>query len=176
MNHNRIVCFDLEMCCWNENGVGTTGEIIEVGLAEVDLTAQKIVKRAQYYVTPEQDTISPFCTELTGISAKTIAKQGRPLAEVVKSMQKNFGGTNKIYAAWGHDDHIFNAECASKGIAPLFQEFLNLATLYRVRERIKDKRIGHRAAQQALGIEWEGRQHSGYVDAYNLAKLALAIL
>ncbi len=27
MNYNRVVCFDLEMCCWNENGVGTTGEI-----------------------------------------------------------------------------------------------------------------------------------------------------
>ncbi|HFF2740749.1 TPA: exonuclease, partial [Vibrio cholerae] len=26
------------------------------------------------------------------------------------------------------------------------------------------------------GIEWEGRQHSGYVDAYNLAKLALTML
>ncbi|MFV0489974.1 MAG: exonuclease, partial [Vibrio fluvialis] len=38
MNYNRVVCFDLEMCCWNENGVGTTGEIIEVGLAEIDLT------------------------------------------------------------------------------------------------------------------------------------------
>ncbi|MDW2095658.1 exonuclease, partial [Vibrio sp. 1866] len=25
MNHNRIVCFDLEMCCWSENGVGRTG-------------------------------------------------------------------------------------------------------------------------------------------------------
>ncbi|HAS6511282.1 TPA: exonuclease, partial [Vibrio parahaemolyticus] len=26
------------------------------------------------------------------------------------------------------------------------------------------------------GIEWEGRQHSGYVDAHNLAKLALTML
>lgn len=41
MNYNRVVCFDLEMCCWNENGVGTTGEIIEIGLAEIDLAAEK---------------------------------------------------------------------------------------------------------------------------------------
>ncbi|MDW1553255.1 exonuclease, partial [Vibrio sp. YT-18] len=33
-----------------------------------------------------------------------------------------------------------------------------------------------RAAQEAKGIEWEGRQHSGYVDAHNLAKLALTML
>lgn len=176
MNHNRIVCFDLEMCCWNENGVGQTGEIIEIGLAEIDLTEKKIVKRAQFYVRPESDKVSEFCTELTGITPKTVQKQGRPLADVLKSLIKNFGGPKKIYAAWGRDDLILAKECAQKGLDVPFKEFINLATLYRIRERSKDKRIGHKAAQEALGIEWEGRQHSGYVDAYNLAKLALEIL
>lgn len=176
MNHNRIVCFDLEMCCWNDNGVGTTGEIIEIGLAEIDLTKGEIVKRAQYYVRPERDQISVFCAELTGITPRKIEKQGRPLQAVLQSMLKNFGGTNKIYAAWGRDDQILFQECAEKGLEMPFREFLNLATLYRIQHRLKDKRIGHRAAQEAQGIEWEGRQHSGYVDAYNLAKLALTML
>lgn len=176
MNYNRVVCFDLEMCCWNINGAGTTGEIIEIGLAEIDLTTQTIVKRAQYYVQPEQDTISEFCTELTGITAKKIRKQGRPLALVVSSMIKNFGGSNKIYAAWGRDDLILAQECEGKGIPMPFKEFINLATLYRVQHRLKDKRIGHREAQESQGIEWEGRQHSGFVDAFNLAKLALRLL
>ena len=176
MNHNRVVCFDLEMCCWNENGVGSTGEIIEVGLAEVDLSTGEIVKRAQYYVKPEHDDISLFCVELTGITPRKIEKQGRPLAQVIQSMIKNFGGPKKIYASWGRDDLILLKECEAKGIDAPFKEFLNLATLYRIQHRLKDKRIGHRAAQESLGIDWEGRQHSGYVDAYNLAKLALAIL
>lgn len=176
MNHNRIVCFDLEMCCWNENGVGTTGEIIEVGLAEIDLVKGEIVKRAQYYVKPEQDEVSLFCSQLTGITPRKIEKQGRPLEEVLKSMIKNFGGANKIYASWGHDDRILAQECQDKGIEMPFKEFINLATLYRVQHRLKDKRIGHKAAQEAQNIEWEGRQHSGYVDAYNLAKLALTML
>ncbi|MEF1289597.1 3'-5' exonuclease [Vibrio sp. M260118] len=176
MNHNRVVCFDLEMCCWNENGVGTTGEIIEVGLAEIDLNLGQIVKRAQYYVKPESDEVSLFCSQLTGITPRKIEKQGRPLAEVLKSMIKNFGGTNKIYAAWGRDDNVLRQECAGKGIDMPFNEFINLATLYRIQNRLKDKRIGHKAAQESKGIEWEGRQHSGYVDAYNLAKLALTML
>lgn len=176
MNHNRVVCFDLEMCCWNSDGVGTTGEIIEVGLAEIDVASGDIVKRARYYVKPEQDPISEFCTQLTGITPKIIQKQGRPLAEVLKSMVKNFGGPNKIYAAWGRDDLILKQECQDKGIEMPFKEFINLATLYRIQNRLKDQRIGHRAAQEEKGIEWEGRQHSGYVDAYNLAKLALVIL
>ncbi|WP_261874788.1 3'-5' exonuclease [Vibrio rarus] len=176
MNYNRVVCFDLEMCCWNENGKGITGEIIEIGLAEIDLAKQEIVKRAQYYVKPDHDEVSKFCVELTGITPRTIEKQGRPLQAVMKSMVKNFGGANKIYASWGRDDLIFKEECLAKGIDFPFVEFVNLATLYRMQHRLKDKRIGHKAAQQALNIDWEGRQHSGYVDAYNLAKIALVML
>lgn len=176
MNYNRVVCFDLEMCCWNVDGVGTTGEIIEVGLAEVDLEMGEIVKRAQYYVRPEKDEVSEFCTQLTGITPRTIRKQGRPLADILQSMIKNFGGPNKIYAAWGRDDLILRKECEDKGLALPFSEFVNLATLYRIQHRVKNRRIGHRAAQEAKGIEWEGRQHSGYADAYNLAKLALVLL
>ncbi|CAH0539617.1 3'-5' exonuclease [Vibrio marisflavi] len=176
MNHNRIVCLDLEMCCWNQDGVGTTGEIIEVGLAEVDVLKGEIVKRAQYYVKPETDEVSLFCSELTGITPRKIEKQGRPLEAVIQSMIKNFGGANKIYASWGRDDLILQKECEQKGIAMPFKEFINLATLYRVQNRVKDKRVGHREAQEKAGIDWEGRQHSGYVDAYNLAKLALTML
>ncbi|MCR9704765.1 exonuclease domain-containing protein, partial [Vibrio vulnificus] len=149
MNHNRIVCFDLEMCCWNEDGVGRTGEIIEIGLAEIDLLKGEIVKRAQYYVKPEHDEVSLFCAELTGITPRKIEKQGRPLAEVIKSMIKNFGGSNKIYASWGRDDRILMQECQEKGIDAPFNEFINIATLYRIQHRLKDKRIGHRAAQEA---------------------------
>ncbi|MDR9829046.1 3'-5' exonuclease [Vibrio sp. FNV 38] len=176
MNHNRVVCFDLEMCCWSQDGKGTTGEIIEIGLAEIDLVKQEVVKRAQYYVKPEQDEVSLFCVELTGITPHKIAKQGRPLAAVLQSVVKNFGGANKIYAAWGRDDLILRKECKEKGIPAPFKEFINLATLYRIQNRLKDKRIGHKAAQEVKGIDWEGRQHSGYVDAYNLAKLALTML
>lgn len=176
MNYNRVVCFDLEMCCWNKDGVGTTGEIIEIGLAEIDLASQTIVKRAQYYVKPEHDLISQFCVELTGITPTKIQKQGRPLADVFKSMVKNFGGPNKIYASWGRDDLILKKECDEKGLEVPFKEFVNLATIYRMQNRLKEKRIGHKAAQESKGIEWEGRQHSGYVDAYNLAKLAFTLL
>ncbi|CAM3718365.1 exonuclease [Vibrio aerogenes CECT 7868] len=176
MNYNRVVCFDLEMCCWNENGVGTTGEIIEIGLAEIALDQQAIVKRAQYYVKPENDEISLFCSQLTGITPRKIEKQGRPLEQVIQSMIKNFGAGNKIYAAWGRDDLILKQECESKHIECPVGEFLNLATLFRIQQRMKNKRIGHRDAQELLGIDWEGRQHSGYVDAFNLAKLALKLL
>ncbi|GAM75544.1 hypothetical protein JCM19241_3456 [Vibrio ishigakensis] len=64
-------------------------------MAEIDLAKQEIVKRAQYYVKPEKDEVSLFCTELTGITPRKIEKQGRPLDSVIKSMIKNFGGATR---------------------------------------------------------------------------------
>lgn len=101
MNFNRIVCFDLEMCCWNDGRESRTGEIIEIGVAELDLTNGEIVRRAQHFVKPDHDEVSPFCTELTGIKPEVIEKNGKPLGHILKSVEQKFGGRHKIYAAWG---------------------------------------------------------------------------
>jgi inhibitor of KinA sporulation pathway (predicted exonuclease) len=172
MNFDRIVCFDLEMCCWNDGRISRTGEIIEIGLAELDLNSGRIVRRAQYYVCPEHDEISPFCTELTGIKPNVIEKNGKPLSVILKSIEQKFGGRHKIYAAWGHDDHILKKECLAKGLNVPFREYLNLATLFKLQRHVTNKRLGQRAAMEIAGVAWEGRQHSGYVDAFNLARLA----
>lgn len=176
MNYNRVVCFDLEMCCWNQNGIGTTGEIIEIGLAEIDVVQKRIVKRAQYYVMPERDEVSEFCTELTGISQRKLDKQARPLAEVLRSVVKNFGGRNKLYACWGRDELILQQECLEKSLDCPIEECLNMVSIFALKQRMKDCRFGQRQAMELLDISWEGRQHSAYVDAYNLAKLALNVL
>ncbi|OAN10951.1 exonuclease [Photobacterium jeanii] len=175
MNYNRIVCFDLEMCCWNDDRKARTGEIIEIGVAEIDLQRGEVVRRAQHYVLPEHDEISPFCTELTGIKPEIVEKNGKPLATILKSIEQKFGGRHKIYAAWGHDDRILQAECEAKGLKMPFQEYLNVATLFRLQPEVHKKRCGQRAAMEMAGVEWEGRQHSGYIDAYNLARLTLTL-
>ncbi|MGF1701369.1 exonuclease domain-containing protein [Photobacterium makurazakiensis] len=171
MNFNRIVCFDLEMCCWNDGRESRTGEIIEIGVAELDLASGEIVRRAQHFVKPEHDEVSPFCTELTGIKPEVIEKNGKPLGIILKSIEQKFGGRHKIYAAWGRDDLILHNECKEKDVKVPFNEFLNIATLFRLQRHVYKKRCGQRAAMEMAGIEWEGRQHSGYDDAYNLARL-----
>ncbi|MDP2557089.1 3'-5' exonuclease [Photobacterium damselae subsp. piscicida] len=172
MNFDRLVCFDLEMCCWNDGRRPRTGEIIEIGVAELDLNTGEIVRRAQHYVLPNHDQVSPFCTELTGIKPEQVEKNGKPLAVILRSIEQKFGGRHKIYAAWGQDDLILKRECEAKGLKVPFREYLNLATLFKLQRHVENKRLGHRAAMDIAGLEWEGRQHSGYVDAYNLARLA----
>lgn len=175
MDYAKVVCYDLEMCCWDER-TSRIGEIIEVGVAEIDLRKQKITRRAQYYVKPEKDRVSDFCTELTGITQRVVDKQGRPLSDVLKTVVKNFGGSQKIYGSWGRDDLVIFNECNAKGIEQPFKEHLNIAMLYRMQGRVKNKRCSMLKAMENEAIEFEGRQHSGYVDAYNLAKLSLKIL
>lgn len=175
MNYHNIVCFDMEMCCWDDGR--PTGDIIEIGIAEFNVVDRDIKRRSQYYVTNENDEISPFCTELTGITQKMIDKQGRPLGDVVESMTERYGGWGKVYAAWGRDDQVLFHQCRQKEIKLPFREFINLSILYKIHQRTRDgKRFGLKKALAQQKLEFEGTQHSAYDDAYNTARLALTFM
>jgi inhibitor of KinA sporulation pathway (predicted exonuclease) len=173
MKYDKIAFFDLEMCCWENNK--KIGEIIEIGLSIVDVEKKEIVKTGQYYVKPQNDTVSDFCTNLTGITPALIKKQGRPLNEVLKSVIKNFGGKNRVYSAWGRDDIVLFNECQSKNIELPFSEFLNLGTVYRLKYNRSNQSTSLQDTLKIHNIEFEGNAHSGLVDSYNLAKLYLAL-
>lgn len=173
MNYTKIIAFDLEMCCWNDGRKPNTGEIIEIGLVEIDLESGTLLRVGQYYVKPDHDEVSEFCTQLTGITPDMVRKQGRPLRDVLRTIEKNFGFKSRIYMAWGRDDLVLFNECDSKGIDLHRFEYLNFSLLYKIRRKIKNKRIGMRKAMVREGIDWVGNQHSGVVDAYNLARLFL---
>ena len=169
MKYDKIAFFDLEMCCWENSK--RVGEIIEIGLSLVDVENKEVVKTAQYYVKPEKDDISEYCTNITGITPQIIKKQGRPLNEALKTMIKNFGGQNRIYSAWGRDDTVLFSECKEKGIEHPFFEFINLGTFYRLKYNRTSQATSLQDTLELHNIEFEGKAHSGLVDSYNLAKL-----
>lgn len=180
MNFRKITCFDLEMTCWNDGRERRTGEIIEVGVASIQLPGTEnpkgcVLERSQYYVLPEKDEISDYCTELTGITQARLNKSGRPLADVLESMKTKYGH-HSIYGAWGRDNLVIQKECAEKGISVPFYEFLNLKTLFMINNRIRNKRFGMLKAMEMSGLEFEGDPHSGYSDSYNLARLTLTFI
>lgn len=175
MNYQKINCFDMEMCCWDDRPERPVGEIIEIGLCEVDLIDMRVTRRAQYIVKPDHDKISDFCTQLTGHTQKVIDRQGRPLADVLETMKRNFGSTSKIYASWGRDDLYLFDECRQKGIDLPFKEHKNVSTDFRIKTRVRNKRFGMLKAMEMLNMDFEGRHHSGFDDAYNLARLFMKI-
>ncbi|MEN1680565.1 MAG: 3'-5' exonuclease [Planctomycetota bacterium] len=175
MKFDRLVCFDLEMCCWDTTDPHRIGEIIEVGLAEADLLTGEVSQRAQYFVKPERDEVSEFCTKLTGITPRTVERQGRPLDKVLSTMTKKFGGAGKVFAAWGRDDLVLFDECRAKEVEQPFHEFLNVATVCQLAFTNGKKKLGQPAAQELLGVPWQGDRHSAFDDAFNLANLSLRL-
>lgn len=165
---------DLEMACW-EDRVPNTGEIIEIGICEVDVVKLEITRKAQYYVKPENDEVSEFCTKLTGITPRKILKQGRPLREVMRTIEKNYGGINKTFCAWGSDDKTLMDELAQKDIEFKMGRYIDLANLYRLLKG-ESKASTQLDAMKDYGLSFEGRQHSGVVDAENLARLYIEIM
>ncbi len=171
---NSIVVFDLEMCCWDDGRKPNTGEIIEIGVCQVDTKNLTITKVAQYYVKPERDEVSEFCTSLTGITPRTIAKQGRPLREVMATLDKHFGSSGKIFAAWGQDDAVLKEELKKKGVKFVMGDYMNVANMARL--LLGESRKSQLDVMSEFGLEFEGSVHSGVDDAKNLARLLIEIM
>lgn len=170
-NLNQIICFDLEMCCWEDK---PSGEIIEIGICQINLNTMKIEKEAQYFVKPEKDEISEFCTNLTGYTQSFINKNGRPLEEVLNTIKKNFG-FNKTYFSWGRDDIVLMNECESKKIDFEIYEIVNFSFIYNFLFNNSNERKSQIEAMNKFKVIEEGKRHQGIDDAKNLAKLIIEI-
>lgn len=169
-DYSRVNCFDMEMCCWNDDENRDVGEIISIGIVELCLLTGKTLREAHYYVKPDLDQVSQFCTDLTGITQSMVNKQGRPLGKVLDIIRKNFG-SKRTYVAWGCDPEYLATECGHKGLESPIATSLNAALLYMTKMRHNGGRVSMRRAMEASGLEFEGQQHNALVDAKNLSKL-----
>ena len=170
-NFSKVICFDMEMCCWDDGSA--PGEIISIGLCELNLASQEITRDTHYVVKPQNDKVSEFCQELTGISQRMVDRQGRPLEDVMATISKNFG-TKRPYAAWGTDAQYLARQCASIGITSPVQTSLDMSLLYKLRNW-SDRSTSLTAALEKAGTTFEGKAHNALVDAKNLARLILEI-
>lgn len=171
MNYKKIHFFDMEMCCWNDGRVPNVGEIIEISFATLDVKTLEITKKTQLYVKPDKDQVSDECETLTRISQEKINKVGRPLRDIVQTIQKKVGGKKAIFASWGRDDLYLEKECLSKNLASPIVENINIETLFGLKHQTGSNSVSLTRALGVYGLEFEGEQHSALDDAYNLAKL-----
>lgn len=167
-DYSKISCFDLEMCCWEDSR--QIGEIISMGVCELDLKSGKITREAHYYVKPVLDTVSEFCTSLTGITQRVVNRQGRPLSEVINSVTAKFG-TKRPYVAWGEDGDYLGRMARRQNFYLPNMVFLNAALLYQLRRRHSGDSIGLAKAMQQHGLEFEGDAHNALNDSRNMARL-----
>lgn len=169
----RALFADLELTCWDGlPPVGETSEIIQIGIAELDLESLQIRRTFSRIVKPTRSKVSPFCEELTGITPH-MAKAGRPFVEAANSARREFG--EAPWMAWGDDETALKDAAALHGCAsPLPGPQTNLAMMFYQLMGIT-RRPGLTEALRLMGLEFEGRAHDALTDAINTARLFAAM-
>jgi inhibitor of KinA sporulation pathway (predicted exonuclease) len=170
----RIV-YDLEATCWEGQPHADKQEIIELGAFLVNDYGERI-DEFQSYVRPVlAPYLSPYCKELTGITQQEVDRA--PLFEEVLQAFWDFlpeEGEELLYVNWGkYDPGYIRGDCRQHDLDDTWLEpVLDLKRSYQ-KLRGLTKPLGLKSAIQAEGLEFEGKPHSAYWDAYNLSELYL---
>lgn len=174
---DKILVVDIECTCWD--GIpppGQISEIIEIGIAVVDVATLQRQEKRSILVKPTNSEISAFCTQLTTLTAEHLKDAGS-LVDAVKALMTDFQSQDRLWASWGDfDREQFARECKDKGVEyPFGASHLNVKTLYSVTYGLTGER-GMAAALRRLGIPLEGTHHRGADDAWNIAGILCHML
>jgi inhibitor of KinA sporulation pathway (predicted exonuclease) len=164
---------DVEETCWDgPPPPGMEPEIIEIGVAELDMRELSILREASFLVRPVRSEVSVYCTALTGHTADSLRRNGRPLAEVFRTFSKNFGPAKKVLMSWGDDWKDLARDAALAGAPDPFprEAFQNIGQMFTLMSGSRT-RLGLVAALEFAGLSFEGIPHRSVVDARNTAIL-----
>ncbi|MFE6628367.1 exonuclease domain-containing protein [Streptomyces rochei] len=180
--HGRLLnVIDVEATCWaGQPPPGAVSEVVEIGLAVVDLVARERVERHRVMVRPARSRVSAFCTELTGIT-QAEADAGMSFADACDTLVRLHGAAVRPWASWGdYDRHQFVRQCAADGVPypfgrPAERAHTNAKAVFAGAHGLR-KRPGMAQALDLAGLPLEGRHHRGVDDAWNIAKLVLGLV
>ncbi|MET9655015.1 MULTISPECIES: 3'-5' exonuclease [unclassified Streptomyces] len=167
---------DVEATCWDgPQPPGAVNEIIEIGLSVVDLDAGVRVARHRVLVRPARSTVSPFCTELTGLTQAEV-DTGLDFAAACRLLAAEHATGSLPWASWGdYDRNQFTRQCRATGTEyPFGRHHTNAKAVFTEAYGL-GRRPGMAQALRIAGLPLEGRHHSGEDDAWNIAALVLRI-
>lgn len=167
---------DVEATCWDGRPPeGQVNEIIEIGLTVIDLAARERVSKHRIVVRPRRSTVSPFCTELTGLT-QTEVDAGIDLASACAQLTAKYVANERGWASWGdYDRKQFRRDCAATGTDyPFDDRHTNAKAVYASAFGLR-RPIGMAQALEQSGLPLEGRHHRGDDDSWNIAALILLL-
>jgi inhibitor of KinA sporulation pathway (predicted exonuclease) len=173
--HTRALYFDVEQTCWSAPPPpGMQQEIIEIGVAAMDLETLEITLEKSYFVRPRRWEISAKCTQLTGISTDDI-RTARPFPEVLTGITREFTPSKGLCCTWGDDAALIAKACQSYGLKSPFRNLIDLAVIHKHLFLLKDQ-SGLRKAIEMLGLSFVGEQHTALADALNTARVHASLI
>ena len=137
----------------------------------------EITDKQSIYVLPERSEITPFCTELTGISCDLLNKKGISFSEACKKITNEYQPKGRVWASYGEFDNTqFQEQCNDMKINnPMGFTHINIKSLIALKMKLP-KAKGLKKVLPLINESLEGTHHNGADDAYNAAKVVRYIL
>src|SRR5690242_16971374 len=101
---DQILIIDVEATCWDgPTPQGQESEIIEIGLCLLETATGRRHSKRSILICPERSTISPFCTQLTGLTQEQV-QQGISFTDACALLQIEYQSHQRIWASYGDSD------------------------------------------------------------------------
>lgn len=175
---DKIIVVDIEATCWQGNPPeGMVNEIIEIGVALLDVHTGEISENKGILIKPERSEVSPFCTELTTITQQMLDEHGVSFTEALRILKKEYDSQSRAWASFGaYDMKQFQRQCADMKVGyPFSPSHINVKTLFALKYKLTHE-TGMDGALKYLEIPLEGTHHRGVDDAKNIAKILHRVL
>lgn len=174
---DKIIVVDVESTCDEPQPSNFVSEIIEVGIAIVDVNKLQIEKTDSIFIKPQFSQVTPFCTKLTTLTQEQV-DQGMSFSEACRKIKKEYNSLRRTWASYGDYDRVQferNAELYSGLKSPFGRTHINVKNLMGI-GFAKNREEGMPRSVQHFGMVVEGTHHRGIDDAHNIAKVLIEIL
>lgn len=183
-----LIIFDLETTSQtSDEGLQTYDNIIQIGaiyLKRIDNKKYQITDRFNELVKPKDELISPFITDLTGISNQMV--EDKNYFDIVGPSFLNWASSNGSIkstrlCAWGtyFDVPILRKHFEKNKIKYPFSgtayDVKTWAALWMMLSGRRADKLSVESVARLMGIQSEGRFHNAMVDAEITAMIALRI-
>lgn len=175
----NVLVIDVESTCWEPPEVqpkGSISEIIEIGIAVVNIKTLEIVQNDSIIVRPQSSKLSKFCTKLTTLTQEYV-DQGTTFQAAMAILRKDYNSENRTFVSWGdYDRKMFERNSKDYGVKyPFGPRHMNLKNSFTMLHGLTHE-PGLDGALDYLGLPLEGTHHRGVDDAKNIAKVFISTL
>ena len=174
---DRLLVIDIEATCWKKSPPPEQeNEIIEIGIAPINLSTKTVEDKISILVKPQCSTISEFCTELTTLTQEQV-DTGVSFTDACLRLRKEYLSEKRVWASYGdYDRRMFEKQCKARGVRyPFGVRHINVKTLFAIAQGLP-REVGMARALEMLDLPLEGTHHRGHDDAWNIARILLKLI